>query len=57
VTTDTAPFGVTAVTAAPSPVIASGAEAIRTAQEFAAWLADGAIERDRSGTMPVGGGV
>jgi SfnB family sulfur acquisition oxidoreductase len=49
-TTDTVPFDVTTV---PVPVIASGAEAIRTAREFSAWIADGVIERDRSGLLPV----
>ena len=59
--TDTAPFEVTVATAVNGssvaagavPVIASGPEAIRTAQEFAATLADGVIERDRSGALPV----
>ena len=41
--TDTAPIQMTAA------VISSGAEAIRTAREFAASIADGVIERDRSG--------
>ena len=41
--TDTAPIQTTAT------VITSGAEAIRTAREFAASIADGVIERDRSG--------
>ena len=41
--TDTAPIQTTAA------VITSGAEAIRTAREFAASIADGVIERDRSG--------
>ena len=58
---DTAPFDMTAAIAATAtnvvagavPVIASGAEAIRTAREFAATLADGVIERDRSGALPV----
>ena len=45
--TDTAPIQVTAA------VITSGAEAIRTAREFAASIADGVIERDWSGTVPV----
>jgi alkylation response protein AidB-like acyl-CoA dehydrogenase len=45
--TDTAPIQATA------PVITSGAEAIRTAREFAASIADGVIERDRLGTVPV----
>jgi SfnB family sulfur acquisition oxidoreductase len=49
-TTDTVSFDVTTV---PVPVIASGAEAIRTAREFSAWIADGVIERDRSGLLPV----
>jgi len=44
--TDTAPV----LTAA---VITSGAEAIRTARQFAVSIADGVIERDRSGTVPV----
>ena len=44
--TDTAPIQVTAA------VITSGAEAIRTAREFAASIADGVIERDRSGLVP-----
>jgi SfnB family sulfur acquisition oxidoreductase len=34
------------------PVITSGAEAVRTAQAFAAAIADGAAERDRAGTVP-----
>ncbi len=37
--TDTAPIKLTAT------IITSGAEAIRTAQEFAASIADGVIER------------
>jgi SfnB family sulfur acquisition oxidoreductase len=41
--TDTAPIQMTAA------VISSGAEAIRTAREFAASITDGVIERDRSG--------
>jgi len=41
------------VAAGTVPVIASGPEAVRTAQDFAAWLADGVIERDRSGALPV----
>ncbi len=45
--TDMAPVQVTAA------VITSGAEAIRTAREFAASIADGVIERDRSGPVPV----
>ena len=45
--TDTAPVQLTAA------VIASGTEAIRTAREFAASIADGVIERDRSGAVPV----
>ena len=45
--TDTAPIQMTAA------VITSGAEAIRTAREFAASIADGVIERDRSGLVPV----
>ena len=45
--TDTAPIQMTAT------VITSGAEAIRTAREFAASIADGVIERDRSGPAPV----
>ena len=45
--TDTAPIQMTAT------VITSGAEAIRTAREFAASIADGVIERDRSGLAPV----
>ncbi len=45
--TDTAPIQTTAT------VITSGAEAIRTAREFAASIADGVIERDRSGAVPV----
>ena len=45
--TDTAPIQTTAT------VITSGAEAIRTAREFAASIADGVIERDRSGPVPV----
>ncbi len=44
--TDTAPIQMTAA------VITSGAEAIRTAREFAASIADGVIERDRSGLVP-----
>ena len=44
--TDTAPIQMTAA------VISSGAEAIRTAREFAASIADGVIERDRSGLGP-----
>ena len=44
--TDTAPIQTTAA------VISSGAEAIRTAREFAASIADGVIERDRSGLVP-----
>ena len=44
--TDTAPIQMTAA------VISSGAEAIRTAREFAASIADGVIERDRSGLVP-----
>ena len=45
--TDTAPIQMTAA------VITSGAEAIRTAREFAASIADGVIERDRSDAVPV----
>ncbi len=45
--TDTASIQVTAA------AITSGAEAIRTAREFATSIADGVIERDRSGTVPV----
>ncbi len=45
--TDTAPIQLTAA------VIASGAEAIRTVREFAASIADGVIDRDRSGAVPV----
>jgi len=45
--TDTAPIQRTAT------VITSGAEAIRTAREFAISIADGVIERDRSGAVPV----
>ena len=45
--TDTAPIQMTAA------VITSGAEAIRTAREFAASIADGVTERDRSGLVPV----
>jgi len=45
--TDTASIQMTAA------VITSGAEAIRTAREFAASIADGVIERDRLGTVPV----
>ena len=51
--TDTAPSGVTVTTAARIPVLTSGAEAIRAARDLAALLADGAIERDRSGALPV----
>jgi alkylation response protein AidB-like acyl-CoA dehydrogenase len=51
--TDLVPFDVSAVTGTPVPVITSGAEAIRTVQEFAAGIADGVIERDRSGALPV----
>jgi len=47
--TDTASFQ---VTAAIVPAITSGAEAIRVARQFAAAVADGAIERDRSGQVP-----
>jgi len=50
---DTAPSGMTATTAARIPVLTSGAEAIRVARDLAAFLADGAIERDRSGVLPV----
>jgi len=57
---DTAPFDVTVAgpfvntaTARAVPVIGSGPEAIRTVQEFAAGIADGVIERDRSGALPV----
>jgi len=58
---DTAPSGMTATTAVPIPVLTSGltsvltsgAEAIRAARDVAAFLADGAIERDRSGVLPV----
>jgi IMP dehydrogenase/GMP reductase len=46
---DTASSGVTATTAVRIPVLTSGAEAIRAARNLAAFLADGAIERDRSG--------
>jgi len=45
--TDTAPIQMTAA------VITSGAEAIRTAREFAASIAGGVIERDRSDAVPV----
>jgi SfnB family sulfur acquisition oxidoreductase len=45
--TDTAPIQMTAT------VITSGAEAIRTARDFAASIADGVIERDRAGLVPV----
>jgi SfnB family sulfur acquisition oxidoreductase len=45
--TDTAPIQLTAA------VITSGAEAIRSAREFAASIADGVIERDQSGPVPV----
>ena len=51
--TDTASSGVTATTAVRIPVLTSGAEAIRAARNLAAFLADGAIERDRSGALPV----
>jgi hypothetical protein len=34
------------------PVIASGTEAIRVARKFAASIAEGTIERDRSGAVP-----
>ena len=44
--TNTAPIQRTAA------VISSGAEAIRTTREFAALIADGVIERDRSGLVP-----
>ena len=50
---DTASSGVTATTAVRIPVLTSGAEAIRAARNLAAFLADGAIERDRSGALPV----
>src|ERR1039457_5083319 len=51
--TDTASSGVTATTAVRIPVLTSGAEAIRAARNLAAFLADEAIERDRSGALPV----
>src|ERR1039457_7264270 len=51
--TDTASSGVTATTAVRIPVLTSGAEAIRAARNLAAFLADGAIERDRSGALSV----
>jgi SfnB family sulfur acquisition oxidoreductase len=38
--------------APPITVIRSGAEAISIAREYAAAIADGAIERDRAGTVP-----
>jgi hypothetical protein len=58
---DTAPSGMTATTAArtsvltsvPTSVLTSSAEAIRAARDLAAFLADGAIGRDRSGVLPV----
>ena len=34
------------------PVIASGIEPIRVARKFAASIAEGTIERDRSGAVP-----
>jgi hypothetical protein len=34
------------------PLIASGAEALRAAREFAASIAGGVIERDRAGAVP-----
>jgi SfnB family sulfur acquisition oxidoreductase len=42
----------TAAGTSPVPVIASGPEAIRVAEEFAASIAGGAIERDRTGAVP-----
>jgi SfnB family sulfur acquisition oxidoreductase len=51
--TDTASSGVTATAAVRIPVLTTGAEAIRAARNLAAFLADGAIERDRSGALPV----
>jgi SfnB family sulfur acquisition oxidoreductase len=47
---DTAPAD--AALAATVPVITSEGEALRTAAELASWLADGVIERDRSGRVP-----
>jgi hypothetical protein len=47
---DTAPR--TVPVAVPVPVIASGTEAIRVARKFAASIAEGTIERDRSGAVP-----
>jgi len=47
--TDTASFQ---VTAAIVPAITSGPEAIRAARQFAASIAAGVIERDRSGQVP-----
>src|ERR1700728_233325 len=40
-------------TATVAPVITSGAEAITVAREYAESVADGVIERDRAGTVPV----
>jgi alkylation response protein AidB-like acyl-CoA dehydrogenase len=51
--TDTVPSDVTAVIAPHIPVLTSGAQAISTARAFAASIADGVIERDRSGALPV----
>jgi len=45
---DTAPEAVTAAV----PALSSGAEAITVAREFAASIAEGAIERDRSAAVP-----
>src|SRR3954447_21514309 len=45
---DLAPGTVTA----PVPVITSGAQAIQVARDYAASIATGAIERDRSGAVP-----
>ena len=45
---DTAPRTVTVAV----PVIASGIEPIRVARKFAASIAEGTIERDRSGAVP-----
>jgi SfnB family sulfur acquisition oxidoreductase len=41
------------MTATVPPVISSGAQAITVAREYAESVADGVIERDRAGTVPV----
>jgi len=46
------PVDMTTGTVTAVPVVASGAEAIRVAREFAASIAGEAIERDRSGAVP-----